>query len=184
MPRKSIDKTIILETATQLADADGLEQVTLAALAQRLGIKTPSLYNHIDGMNGLRKELALYGIRKLNEEITQASVGKAGDKALLSMGTAYVSFVRKHPGLYEATLPSSVDLDVQAAGNTLIMLLLRVLEEYNLEEEDALHIVRGFRSLVHGFASLEHKGGFGLSLDRDESLRRLLETYLQGLHKE
>lgn len=183
MARKSIDKTIVLKTAAQLADTEGLEQVTLAAIAQRLGIKTPSLYNHIDGMNGLRKDLALYGIRKLTEEITQASVGKAGDKALLSIGTAYVSFARQHPGLYEATLPASIDHDIQVAGDTLITLFLRVLEEYNLKEEDALHVVRGLRSLVHGFASLEHKGGFGLSLDHDESLRRLLETYLKGLHR-
>lgn len=181
MPRQSLDKTKIIETAVHLANAQGLEQVTLAALAKQLGIKTPSLYNHIDGMSGLKKELALYGIQKLKEQLTQAAIGKSGDKALFSIGTAYVSFARTHPGLYEATLPVSHDPDIQEAGDGIVKLLLRVLEEYNLQEEEALHVVRGIRSLVHGFASLELKGGFSLSLDHDESLKRLLQTYLCGL---
>jgi hypothetical protein len=36
--------------------------------------------------------------------------------------------------------------------------------------------------VVHGFVSLEQKGGFGLSVDRDESFRLLIDTYLVGLH--
>ncbi|MDG4657139.1 WHG domain-containing protein [Ectobacillus antri] len=179
-----VNKALVVETAAALADEQGIDAITLAAIAQRLGIKTPSLYNHIDGLAGLRKEMALYGIRQLTEALTQASIGKAGDKALLSIGLSYVTFVRQHPGLYEATLPAAAyDEEIQAAGDALVRLLLRVLEEYQLAEEDALHLVRGFRSIVHGFSSLEQKGGFGLSLDRDESLRRLLSTFIKGLHE-
>ncbi|MFX3622915.1 MAG: WHG domain-containing protein [Ectobacillus sp.] len=183
MARKSIDKATVLETAVRLADRDGLEQVTLAALAQELGIKTPSLYNHINGMNGLRKELALLGLRKLKEQLIQAAIGMSGDQALFSIGSAYVAFVRKHPGLYEATFPSSsiMDENIEKAGAEIVELLLRVLGAYEFTEEDALHAVRGLRSIVHGFASLELKQSFGLPLDCDESLKRLLETYLRGL---
>lgn len=181
MARKAIDLQTILQTAVKLANANGLANVTLASLAHELGIKTPSLYNHIEGMHGLRKELALYGMKQLYDSMVQASVGKAGDKAVLSIGLAYVSFARSNPGLYEATLSASVDPDLQSAGETIIKLLLRVLEEYNLTDEDAYHMIRGIRSLLHGFASLEHVGGFGMSLDHDESLQRLMKTYLNGL---
>jgi hypothetical protein len=44
-----------------------------------------------------------------------------------------------------------------------------------------LHAVRGLRSLVHGFATLEVAGGFGMPLDIDESFRRLVELLISGL---
>ena len=50
--------------------------------------------------------------------------------------------------------------------------------------EDGLHAVRGLRSVVHGFASLEVAGGFGLPLDLDESFRRLVEMFIGGLQQE
>jgi hypothetical protein len=38
------------------------------------------------------------------------------------------------------------------------------------------------RSIVHGFVSLEHSGGFGLPLEIDETFRRLLVSFLSYLH--
>jgi hypothetical protein len=43
-------------------------------------------------------------------------------------------------------------------------------------------VVRAFRSIAHGFVSLEAAGGFGLSLDTDESYCRLISVFLRGLH--
>ena len=40
--------------------------------------------------------------------------------------------------------------------------------------------MRILRSLVHGFASLEIAGGFGLALDVEESFRRLVAMYIAG----
>jgi hypothetical protein len=48
-------------------------------------------------------------------------------------------------------------------------------------KDDRLHAVRGLRSLVHGFVSIEADGGFGLALDTDESFSRAVETYVAGL---
>ena len=53
-----------------------------------------------------------------------------------------------------------------------------------LRGEEGLHAVRGLRSVVHGFASLEVAGGFGLPLNLDESFRRLVEMFIHGLQKE
>lgn len=57
-----------------------------------------------------------------------------------------------------------------------------MLELYGLDEAAAIHAVRGLRSIVHGFATLELAGGFGLPLDCDESFLRLLRAYVAGLH--
>lgn len=184
--RQGLDRLTVVKMAAELADQVGLEQVTLAALSGRLNVKTPSLYNHIQGLPGLRKELALYGIEQLNEALTEGVLGKSGDDAVIAMGNAYVAFVRRHPGLYEASLgaPDMADPDIQKASTIVVTTVLRILEAYRLEPEEALHTVRGIRSMVHGFASLEGKKGFQMDLERDVTLHHMLTTYLRGLRKQ
>ncbi|WP_347439457.1 TetR-like C-terminal domain-containing protein [Fodinisporobacter ferrooxydans] len=38
------------------------------------------------------------------------------------------------------------------------------------------------RSMLHGFASLEQRGGFNLRLDVDRSLHLLIDAFLAGIH--
>lgn len=173
-------------TAAALADEEGLEGVTLAALAARLGIRTPSLYNHVAGLQGLRRELALLGTRELGARLGRAAVGKAMDEAVVALGEAYRSFVEERPGLYAATIRASrpsepEDPELREARGEAIETVLAVLRSYGLRGDDAVHAARGLRSLVHGFTTLESAGGFGLPLDLDESFRRLLQTFVRGL---
>lgn len=182
--RAALDLLTILQTATEIADQHGLEEVTLASLAKKLGIRSPSLYNHVDGLPGLRRELTLYGLNQLSGVITQAAVGRSGDEAIRAMAKAYVTFARLHPGLYTATLsaPDPNDPELQRVAGEIVQLTVQVMEYYGLEEDEALHVVRVFRSLLHGFASLEQANGFGLPLDIDTTLHVLIETLLAGIH--
>jgi hypothetical protein len=75
-------ETSVLKAAADLADQEGFEQVSLDSLAKKLQIRTPSLYNYVQGLPGLKKELACYAIRKLKEELAEAAIGKSGDEAL------------------------------------------------------------------------------------------------------
>ena len=52
---------------------------------------------------------------------------------------------------------------------------------YEGSGDDAIHAVRALRSLIHGFATLEQGGGFGIPLDLDESFRRLIAIYIAGI---
>jgi AcrR family transcriptional regulator len=183
-PRAGLDLQMVLQTAAEIADTHGLDEVTLATLAQKLGIRSPSLYNHVDGLPGLRNKLAIYGMKQLTEVLTRAAIGRSKDDAVRAIGEAYAAFARAHPGLYEATLraPDPQDAELQRAAEELVNLVVRVLNAYGLEEEVALHTVRGLRSLLHGFASLEQRGGFGLPLDLDASFRLMMDIFLAGIH--
>ncbi len=162
---------------------DAGEPLTLAALADRLGVRTPSLYNHIDGQDGLHRELTLYGSRELLDRITRAAVGVSGPEALIAVANAYRAFARQHPGVYAYTLraPSPGDAEHVAAGEDAVGVLAAIFELMGLEPEEAIHAIRGFRSLIHGFVDLEMNGGFALPLDLDESYRRAVESYLTGI---
>lgn len=182
-PRRGLDRDTIVQQATTLANEQGFEAVTIASLAKKLDIRPPSLYNHIDGLEGLRKQLALDGIESLYMTLTKAAVGKAGGEAVHAMATVYIQYVRENPGLYDASLILPDDPDIQKAGNQIVELTLQVLHYYKLEKEEAIHAVRGLRSILHGFASLEQKGGFGLPLNVNESLTRLIDSFLIGIEK-
>jgi AcrR family transcriptional regulator len=186
-PRLGLDLPTIIQKAAELADEHGLESVTLASLAQKLGIRSPSLYNHVDGLSGLKEKLALYGLKNLHNKLLRAAAGRSGDDAVFAIGRAYIKFAREHPGLYEATLPAqhSEDAELLKVSEELIQLIIQVMHHaYDMKQEDTIHLVRGFRSLMHGFASLERSGGFGLPVNLDESIQVVLQAYLSGIREQ
>lgn len=174
----------ILQAAANIADKEGFHSVSLATLAKKLDIRTPSLYNHIDGLDGLRTRLAVHSIERLHSDLMLSVTGRSGDDAVIELAKTYLDFVRAHPGLYEATLfsPNPRAEIVAKAGEKIIDIGVRVLRVYELGEVGTLHAIRGLRSLLHGFASLEQKEGFQLSFDKDESFELLLATFIQGIH--
>ncbi len=187
-PRAGLDRAAVAKAAGALADEEGLERLSLARVAERLGVRGPSLYNHVAGLEGVRRELALLGTRELGERMRRVAVGRAGDEALAAIAEAYRSFVKERPGLYAATLRASGSSDVpdprlRAVEEEVVGVVLAVLAPYGLQGDEALHAVRGLRSIVHGFATLEVAGGFGLALDTDQSFRRLLRTFIEGLRR-
>lgn len=184
--RAGLSLNNLVTIAATLADSQGLEQVTLAAVAAEAGVRTPSLYNHVNGLPGLRRELAIYGIRELGKRLGNAAIGKAEDDAIAAIAIAFRSFVNERPGVYEATLKAP-DLDdpvIQTEAAHVYDILFRVMQPYQLGEEGTVHAVRGLRSLAHGFATLEAAKGFGMAVSMDESYRIMIRIFLQGLKRQ
>ncbi|TLN14095.1 TetR/AcrR family transcriptional regulator [bacterium] len=185
-PKKRIDKDTVVRTAATLMEEGGADALSLTRLAGKLGIQTPSLYNHIDGLGGLQRELTLMSARNLADRMEQAAIGRSGNQAILAIAQAYREYIKSVPALYQNSLRASgnraqKDPELEALEERTVRVVLVVVESFGLRGDDAIHAVRGLRSLIHGFASLEVAGGFGMPLDCDESFRRLLEIYIRGL---
>ncbi|MCB0082874.1 MAG: WHG domain-containing protein [Caldilineaceae bacterium] len=178
---RRLNKAIVVEAAASLIDEAGdPAALSLKTLAAALGVRVPSLYNHIEGLDGLTRAVALWGLQRLLMALRNAAVGKAGPKALIAVAHSYRAFAQAHPGVYLLTLsaPATDDAEMVAIANELVGLLLLLLAPLGLDDTDALHEVRILRSLLHGFVSLEAVGGFGLPLERDETFQRLIDRYL------
>ncbi|WP_018756456.1 TetR/AcrR family transcriptional regulator [Paenibacillus terrigena] len=185
-PRIGADLNTIVQTAVEIADQDGFYEVTLTRVAQKLNIRPPSLYNHIDGLQELRKQMAIYGLHELYAALLEANASvKELDQGLHAIGEAYVDFARRHPGLYEATFqaPDPSDPEVERAGTDIVMFAVHFLRSYGLEGDEVIHATRGLRSILHGFSSLEQKGGFRMDLERNESLHVIINTFIAGIRK-
>lgn len=176
--RPGLNEAKVVEAAVELVNERGLAELSMAALAQKLQVRSPSLYNHIDGLEGLQRAMTLRGLQTLTATLQAAAMGRAGYEALAAVAQAYLNFARQQPGLYALTLGSTENSDpeLQAAGQSAVEVALAVLRGYGLSAEAALHATRCLRSALHGFAALEMAGGFGLSLNPDESFEHLLRT--------
>ena len=183
MPRRGLDREQVVDAAVAIADADGLEAVTLARVAAELGVRSPSLYNHVDGRPDLLRAMALRGVRELAAALREAAVGRSGADALSAAAHAYRDYATAHPGLYAATVaaPAGDDEEHLAAAAEAVDVLLAVMRAWGLQGDEAIHAVRAVRSAVHGFVAIEAAGGFGMHVDVDVSFDRLVDTLAGGL---
>ncbi|HWL25067.1 MAG TPA: WHG domain-containing protein [Ureibacillus sp.] len=183
MPRVGLDLNRIIKTAIEIADNEGIEAVTLATLARRLSVKSPSLFNHINGLSSLKREMSLYGLNLLFDKLKCAKQDKQSNDAMVAIANAYIEFTREHPGLYELTIkaPEENDQEIEEISNGIIKLIIDVLGDFQLDEEAIIHTIRGFRSILHGFASLEQKGAFGMPISTEESFHFIIKSFLATL---
>ena len=182
--KAGLDKKTIIEAAANIADKEGIANVTLKVLANELEVKSPSLYKHFSGgLDELNKELMLYGWRSLESEITRAAIGRAKDDAIIAICNAYRNFVNKHKGLFEAMQWYNMyqsEEHLQATQGT-IGVLFQVLESYGLTEEQKVHCVRMLRSFLQGFSAIESHGGFGNPTPLNDTFGFALKTILNGI---
>ena len=186
MPRAGLDQATVVAAGAAVADEHGLENMTLALVAASLGIRSPSLYNHVAGLEGLKRDLALLGARELSRRLARAAAGRTQGDAVLALAGAMRAFAHEHSGVYAASVraPDRRDRELSEAGREVIDIVLSVLSSFGLQGDDALHATRGLRAIVHGFVTLEASGGFGLPLDLDESFARLVAAFVEGLGRQ
>lgn len=184
MGRAGLDSDAVVAAGAALADEVGFANLTMGALAQRVGVRTPSLYKHVDGLEDLTRRIAALAMSEVADAVGRAIQGKAGRDALAGAMRAFRAFVLEHPGRYAATIgvePSGPDDPMAAANRRLLDAFLAVLHGYEIAESDVDHALRMLRSLCHGFATLQAGGGFQWSADVDESFEWLIASADRGL---
>lgn len=90
--------------AREILERDGPEGLTMRRLAERMGIRAPSLYKHVDSKDELEALLIAEAFGELGTELHEAigSLRKGGSrrKALGELGSAYRRWALAHPHLY------------------------------------------------------------------------------------
>jgi AcrR family transcriptional regulator len=176
VPRAGLNRGAVVGAAAVLADEVGWEQLTLAGLAGRLDVRLPSLYKHIESLDGLRRDVAVLALGELGAALGAAAVGRSGGDALRALAGAYRGYAREHPGRYAATVraPAPGDTGHAAAAEGVLRVVFAVLAGYRLTGDDAVDATRALRATLHGFVVLETGGGFGMPVDVDRSYDRLV----------
>jgi AcrR family transcriptional regulator len=169
-----LDRERVVAAAAELLEAGGSgEPPTLAALAARLGVRTQSLYAHVDGADGLRRELALFALGELTARLRTAAIGVAGRDAIAAIVEAYVSL--RAPG---------DDVELRAAVAETMEPLTVVFRSYGLDADRASHWYRIVFSCVYGFAALRRDRLLTMPGDPDETLAHMVRVFSDQLERE
>ncbi len=180
---KRLDEAAVVAAAARLADAEGIEAATLSRIAAELGVRPPSLYNHVESHAALLRAVAIDSYKEFGGVIRDAAVGKAREDAIRAVVAAYRGYATEHPGRYAATVvaPAADDTEAQDAATTALTPIVAVLAGWGIEGDEAIHLVRVIRSSLHGFVSLELGGGFGMPFDVDESFALLVDSMVAAI---
>jgi AcrR family transcriptional regulator len=184
VPRAGLTGDDVVASAAGLADEIGFHAVTMGLLADRLGVRPPSLYKHVGGLADLQHRLATLATTELGEVVRDAAQGRAGLDALAALLTAVRAYVTAHPGRYAATVGAEFtgpDDPLLAASARIIGSIAAVLRGYGIGEDEMDHAIRTIRSTMHGFAMLEASQGFQWSGDPNESFDWMIRFIDRGL---
>ena len=183
--RRPLDAERVIVAAAEIADAEGLDKLTLTRVADTLGVRQPALYRHVEGYDDLLRSLSLRGREILAQRLADAAVGLAGDNAVAAVGHAWRKMVRDHPGIYAATdrYPCAGDPELEDAVENVLAVVGQALRAYELTEVDRAHATRTLRSAFHGFSHLEAGDGHPLPHDPEDTFTHLVELLCAGIER-
>lgn len=186
MPRAGLSTSQVVSSGAELADEAGIGAVSFAALAERLGVKAPALYKHVDSIGSLQHRIATLAMTELGDAVRDELQGKSGAKAISALFTAVQSYIDEHPGRYSATIGAQFqgpEDPLLAAATRVIDSLRAVLSSYGIPSDERDHAIRMLRCTMHGYAVLKASKAFQWSNDPDESLAWMVRFIDAGFRK-
>ena len=183
MSNNSISDELIIETSAILSNKIGLENLSLKMIAEELGIKSPSLYNHVSSLDEIKERLMIYGWKQMEERIIDSAVGVAGYEALKNMCYAFFNYATNNKGVFTAMLwYNKFENDKNDKATTrLFNLIFKVMKTLNISDNNIEHIIRTLRSFLEGFALLVNNNSFGNPISIKESFDLSLEIIMTGI---
>ncbi|MGA8547948.1 MAG: WHG domain-containing protein [Mycobacterium sp.] len=180
-----LSREIIVNAALTFLDREGWDALTINALANQLGTKGPSLYNHVVSLEDLRRAVRMRVIDDIITMLNRVAEGRVGDDAVLVMAGAYRSYAHHHPGRYSAftRMPlSGDDPEFTAATKGAAGPVMEVLSSYGLDIEQAFYASLEFWSAMHGFVLLEMTGAMD-GVDTDTVFSDMVLRLAAGMER-
>lgn len=187
MFHKGLNRDAVVAAAKKLVEEKGYNSFSMRALAESVGVKTASLYSHIESMEKLFTEVGLSALKQQRDEIVKAVGEKRRDDAVRAAADAYRRFASEHAELYKLIMqmPNSEDEVLKEAASMTAEPFMLILNNYEIGEEQKMHWQRALRGVMHGFVSEEQAGYFShYPVDIGESYKTAIECMIEGLCRE
>lgn len=182
--RARTSRSAIIAAARDLLEEGGLEAVSMAAVAGRVGVKAPSLYRHVRDRNELLGAVATDVAVDLGQTLARATGASQADPSarLPALAAAYRAFATSKPraaALLFAGVTASAAPTPEAQAEAARPIL--EVAEAIVGPAGALAAARVLVAFAHGFTSMESAGAFQFGGDVNEAYRLGIETLLSGL---
>jgi AcrR family transcriptional regulator len=183
MTKRDLSLEKILAAAAARIDQSGRNDVTIGELACDLGVRPSALYNHISGLDELRRAVAIDATNEAADQLVNAVVAVSGTAAIRALALTYRAFAIEHPGRFAALLlpPTAQDDPLAQAQSRIVDIFVRATESTGATGDAAVHAARAVCSAIHGFVALESVDAFTSKVSKDASFDHLVASILRGL---
>ncbi|MEU4562378.1 TetR-like C-terminal domain-containing protein [Actinoplanes sp. NPDC023936] len=161
MPRAGLDAAAVTRAAAEVVDEVGYAGLTMGLVADRLGVRAPSLYKHVAGQADLSRRIAVLAVTEIGDALRNALQGKSDSQALEAAAHTTRRYAREFPGRFAATLYNTAT----GPGDPLHLAWVRVVDShlailsgYKIPEKDTRHALLLLRSFLDGFSLIEPAG--------------------------
>lgn len=183
MGRTKVDKETILCRAAQMVNTSQDKPLSLKLLAEDLGIQSPSLYYYFKNLDDLKRELMLYGWRRMDSNMLRSMVGLSGYDAIKSMAHAFYEYAITNSGVFNLMLwynQFESDKSTEIISESFAV-LIRIMSTLGISELNACHLIRTFRGFLQGFSQLVNHRAFGNPISVDDSFEISLNVIIEGM---
>jgi AcrR family transcriptional regulator len=180
-----LSRDSIVNAALTFLDREGWDALTINALATQLGTKGPSLYNHVQSLEDLRRTVRMRVVGDIIDMLNTVGQGRTRDDAVTAMASAYRSYAHHHPGRYSAFTRMPLggdDPEFTDATRAAAAPVISVLASYGLDGEEAFYAALEFWSAMHGFVLLEMTGAMN-GIDTDAVFTDMVMRLASGMER-
>jgi DNA-directed RNA polymerase subunit B len=168
----------------ELIDANEEENCFISLDIPSLQTEHPSLYNHIASLDDLLREVAHTGMRTMNDQMTQAAIGKYGDAAIKSVSIEYLKYIIAHPGIYETIQWAHWhgSSETTAIFDDYKAIMMKLILSCNFKTQKNDEILSLLTSILHGYSTLELGKALINPGEVIEGITNAIDIVLLGLH--
>jgi len=180
-----LSRDSIVNAALTFLDREGWDALTINALATQLGTKGPSLYNHVNSLDDLRRTVRMRVVGDIIDMLNTVGEGRTRDDAVTAMASAYRSYAHHHPGRYSAFTRMPLggdDPEFTDATRAAAAPVISVLASYGLDGDAAFYAALEFWSAMHGFVLLEMTGAMN-GIDTDAVFTDMVMRLATGMER-
>jgi AcrR family transcriptional regulator len=170
-----------VDAARGILERDGLDGLTMRAVADAVGVRAPSLYKHVADRGELVRLVMDATVQELGERLRGAPNASA-ETRLRWLADEFRAFAHAHPvafGLLFASVPDPWRADPSANAEAV-----RPVIDATTELVGSAHALDAARTLTAacvGFITMELAGAFRLGGSVDGAWGYLVETLVTGL---
>lgn len=176
MPKQKITKEMVVEAAFELAREQGLEEVMVKNLAEKLGCSVQPIYSYCRSMDGLFRDVYLRSERFMREYLA-AHIDRAD--FFRSTGYAYIQLAKEEPNIFKMFLLHQRDgirsLDDLYKAETDSGVAKFIAEGLQIDEEKAQMLHRNMMIYTTGIGTILAMSSPGIPVEEVE--RQLEQAY-------
>lgn len=180
-PARTTTESVVAAGRT-IVERDGLDALTMLAVAETVGVRGSSLYKRVSGRDALVGMIAEQVAVELADEVDTAVEGHDAARDLRAVANAFRSFAHRNPGTYPLLFDphqGRVSPVIREQSAAPVRRVARAL----VGHEHELSAARMITAWAHGFVMMERAGAFQLGGDVDEAWEFALDGLVTALSR-